>query len=229
MLLAACGDDASTGADAALGLDVAALSDGPAADAAVVDASSADTALADASAEDTALADASLPSQCPRASPSCPSGVTTQLPTTIRFACTAIDLANLRVACADGPGAATCQQQASFLGATKPACFSCIRPFLVEFADRRVFTCVAPYVNPQCNGYTGCAIDCQTRSCDQCSSGQLAQCLSDVRQGQCGGAFIRTQCIIAALSGLASFCNPDNYSNMYGGWLEGVGRHYCGP
>jgi hypothetical protein len=166
---------------------------------------------------------------CPAPYPSCPAGVSTpSLP--IQHVCSSTDLQDARAACSGGPSTPGCVQYFQFEQQFNPACASCLQPFDVPFNDATgIFDCVAPFVGAQCDHATGCAIDCQTVSCEQCPQGGFNQCRNDVRQNQCGVYFQRSQCIGQALLGPGAFCNPGNYQGNFGGWLEGVGGHYCGP
>jgi hypothetical protein len=166
---------------------------------------------------------------CPAPYPSCPGGVTTSI-LPIQHVCSALDLQDARAACAGGPNTPGCNQYFQFEQQFNPACGACLQPFDVPFNDATgIFACVAPFVDAQCDHETGCAIDCQTVSCEQCPPGGFAQCRNDVRQNQCGTYFQQSQCIGQALFGAGAFCNPGNYQGNFGGWLQGVGGHFCGP
>jgi hypothetical protein len=72
-------------------------------------------------------------------------------------------------------------------------------------------------------------MDCETASCNQCSASALTQCENSARIGQCSSYFLQSfQCVSLALFGGGSFCNPQSYLG-FGGWLQAVGAHYCGP
>lgn len=188
------------------------------------------------SAQGTTCNAASLPrvcstpqTQCPRAYAGCP-GVPYPSPVTQRNVCSASDLANARVACGGGPQSSGCQAYLSFLATQRPGCLGCLKPFLASFQELSgIFSCAAPFLDPRCSNSVGCAMDCQQQSCAQCPAGQVSQCSANVRQGQCGSLFAQTSCVGQALFGPAAFCNPTSYTGSYGGWLEGVGRRYCGP
>jgi hypothetical protein len=166
---------------------------------------------------------------CPAPYGSCPASVTTS-PLPIQHVCSATDLQDARAACAGGPNTPACVSYFQFEQQFNPACAACLKPFDVPFLDASgIFECVAPYVGPLCDHATGCAIDCQKVSCQQCPPASFTQCRNDVRQTQCAIYFQQSQCIGQALFGAGAFCNPGNYQGNFGAWLQGVGGHYCGP
>jgi hypothetical protein len=168
--------------------------------------------------------------QCPDPYGGCAPGVSTGVPPTVRNACSAVDLANGQAACSAGPETPACQSYIAFLTSTKPGCLSCLKPFLVPFQDLSgLFACVAPHVSSACRRNTGCAMDCQSKSCDQCQPSQIDQCENNVRTGQCGSFFQQSVCVFSAFQGPGAFCNPQSYQGNYGAWLRGVGGRYCGP
>lgn len=171
-------------------------------------------------------------STCPATYPGCGAGVTTAAPADVNV-CSTVELANARAACAAGANGASCDAFFQFEQTSNPQCFACLSPFKVPFSTSEfdgIFRCVAPFVSSTCNHNTGCATDCQTTSCTQCSTqAAMDQCRFDVTRGQCASAFQQVTCIQSALVGAGAFCNPGNYNFNYGAWLQGVGGHYCGP
>jgi hypothetical protein len=168
---------------------------------------------------------------CPAPFAGCSPGDSTPWPPVVRGACSATDLANARNACNSGAHTAACDSFFSFESTQKPACASCLTPFQFDFQQATaIFSCVAPFVSVSCDATTGCATECETKSCAMCPTGSQQQCEQQVQNGQCSREFqAGVQCAGPALFGAASFCNPQNYGGNYGAWLQGVGGHYCGP
>jgi hypothetical protein len=169
---------------------------------------------------------------CPTSYPACPPGTSTAPPTP-QSACPAFSLQDARVACAGGPNSASCISFFQFLNLNDPTCGACLSPFRFDFASsdgRGIYACVSPLVDATCNGATGCATDCENKSCAQCtSSAASAACHTSVRGTQCQSFVLGTSCITGALVGPAAFCNPATYGGSFGAWLEGVGGRYCNP
>jgi hypothetical protein len=168
---------------------------------------------------------------CPAPYPGCPGGVATPVPS-IQHVCPTTDLADARAACAGGAHSAACNLFYSFERSTNPSCAACLAPFDYGFQEAKgIFSCVAPFVSASCNNTTGCAIDCQDKSCAQCAVGATQGCENSVRQGQCSSNFQASSCIGSAFGGptggAGAFCNPFNYGGNFGRWLQGVGGHYC--
>lgn len=167
---------------------------------------------------------------CPAPYNSCPNGVSTAIPPVQRGACTGSDLANARSACAGGAHTNGCASFFAFEQQQRPACAACLRTFDSDFQEATgLFACVAPFVSQSCDHTTGCATDCDTKSCAMCDPGSVSQCQATVRQGQCGQFYQQAACVFPAFMGAGSFCNPQNYGGNFGAWLQGVGGHYCGP
>ena len=166
---------------------------------------------------------------CPAPYGTCPNGVTTKvLPQ--QAVCSAQQLADARAACGPGANSASCQSYFSFLQTAAPACGACLTPFHYPFNDGTgLFNCVAPFVKPECNHNTGCAIDCTTQSCAKCPAANVNQCENTVQNGQCQNEYQAASCFTQGLQGAGSFCNPIDYQGNYGRWLEGVGLYYCSP
>jgi hypothetical protein len=171
---------------------------------------------------------------CPSPYGSCPPGTTTVAPP-VTPTCPQADLQDAAAACASGALSPACASFFQTEAQINPACAKCLTPFDVSLFDGTgIFLCVAPFVDSTCNGETGCATDCETQSCSQCQPNQVPACHSNVEMGQCMPYFqpeLSTNppgCVIVALEGAASFCNPQNYGFNFGQWLEGAGGHYCG-
>ena len=183
---------------------------------------------------DTALLPRTCKNQqttCPAPYGACPGSVTTAQPP-IQHVCSAVDLTNARAACIAGPASNGCLAFFAFEQANNPSCATCLAPFDVSFQEASgLFACAAPFVSAICDHSTGCASDCLVTSCGQCPAGAGAGCRNDVTQNQCSPYFQQSGCAIQAIfgPGPAAFCNPQNYNNNYGRWLQGVGGHYCGP
>ncbi len=164
---------------------------------------------------------------CPSPYGGCKGATTT--PPKVQDVCSVSDLDNAQAACGGGADSAPCNEFFQQIAVIKPKCGSCLEPYHEPLADwRGVHVCVAPFVSSTCNGQTGCYEDCTTASCDTCSAGQKNQCESQVRSSQCS-SYLTTSfsCVLPALLGQGSFCNPLIYSG-YGEWLRAVGDHYCG-
>lgn len=165
---------------------------------------------------------------CPAAYDACPAGVSTPAPVP-NDTCTAALLLNARQACSQGPTTAGCQNFFAQLAANNgtSACAQCLAPFRFPFqTGRGIANCLAPFVNASCNRATGCAADCEDRSCEQCAPVATGDCRQNVRQGQCSQYFSQVACLAPALFGAGSFCSPQGYGS-YGAWLEAVGAHFC--
>jgi hypothetical protein len=146
----------------------------------------------------------------------------------IQHVCSANELAQARAACPQAD-ASSCPTFFQFEKATNPACASCLAPFDVPYNEvSGIATCTAPFVDTSCNHDTGCLTDCEAQSCGKCPAGSADQCRTDAQSNQCSAFAGNINCAFNALFGAASFCNPQNYPN-FGGWLQGVGGHYCGP
>lgn len=172
---------------------------------------------------------ANMQSTCPAAYPGCPGASVATVAPSIQHVCPAADLADARAACATGAHSAACDAFYSFERSTNPTCAACLTPFDYNFQEAKgIFSCVAPFVTSTCNTSTGCAIDCQDKSCAQCDAGATQGCDNSVRQGQCSTDFLASRCIATSFgAGSGAFCNPFNYGGNFGRWLQGVGGHYC--
>lgn len=165
---------------------------------------------------------------CPAAYDACPAGTSTPIPVQ-NDSCTATLLSNARQACSQGPNTLGCQNFFAQLAANggSAACAQCLQPFRFPFASGRgLANCLAPYVDADCNRSTGCAFDCEDRSCEACAPAATGACRQNVRQDQCGGYFGEFACVAPALFGAGSFCNPQGYGN-FGAWLQAVGQQFC--
>jgi hypothetical protein len=164
-------------------------------------------------------------STCPAPYPSCPAGTTTPVTPSLQNLCSDAALAAIGTACSTSPSSRTCVDA---LAAAGTACSSCLRPFLVPFQDLSgLYACVAPNLDAACRRATGCAIDCASTSCGQCSSATEDQCVDFVNL---------TQCVTFSAAGAACAlrplapgqpCSPISYPD-YGQWLRSVGDHFCG-
>jgi hypothetical protein len=165
---------------------------------------------------------------CPAPYAGCPSGTATQPPIPQPGVCSAQDLDEAQAACAGGADTTGCSAFLQTLTSNgAQACALCLQPFVVPFAQvTGVALCAAPYVPASCNQVTGCYTNCETATCGQCPSSQLAGCDSQVASGSCGAYAQGLSCLVAAESGAGAFCNPQSYSD-FGAWLEGVGGQYC--
>jgi len=176
------------------------------------------------------------PRVCSNVVGTCPStyggcaGATTPIVGSIQNLCDALDLDALQAACAGGPDTGTCAAALATLAVTNGACRTCLTPFLVPFARRSgVYTCVAPFATAECNGETGCAIDCSTKTCAGCAAGVADQCFTQVSTGaQCSARFALANTCANTAGPNGSLCNPATYGNQYGPWLRAVGDHFCG-
>jgi hypothetical protein len=168
-------------------------------------------------------------STCPVPYNACPASATTPVPS-IQHVCTASDLQQARAACAGGPTSAACIAFFAFEQATNPGCNSCLAPFDETFGQLSgVLRCAAPFVDAACNHATGCILDCETTSCNQCPTGDVESCETTALGNQCSSFVNGAGCAAPTLfAGAAAFCNPNNYAN-FGRWLQGVGGHFCGP
>lgn len=144
--------------------------------------------------------------------------------------CSANELQQASAACAQA-GSAGCQAYFNFERQVNPACAKCLTPFDVPFTDLSgIFTCAAPFVDATCNHDSACFTDCENQSCAKCPAGGVAACQADVQNNQCASFVNDLDCVFNSVfgGGAATFCNPQNYPS-FGGWLQGVGGHYCGP
>ena len=115
------------------------------------------------------------------------------------------------------------------LAATNAACAACLTPFDEPFQQLRgIYRCAASFVDAACNRNTGCAVDCQDTSCNQCAAASSTQCRNQVNggAGQCNPFVQQTTCVLPQV-GPGDLCSPGTYIN-FGGWLRAVGDHFCG-
>jgi hypothetical protein len=158
-------------------------------------------------------------------------GVTTQVPVVQANACRSSDLSQASAACAGGASSTAClaffqAEKANVDGGT--ACAACLQPFDIPFEDGAgIFLCAAPFLDASCNEDTGCYIDCETKSCAACASGEVAPCKTDQQTANCATYSKGLTCVQAALGGSGAFCNPSSYVS-FGDWLAAVGASYCG-
>jgi hypothetical protein len=146
----------------------------------------------------------------------------------VQHVCSANELQQARAAC-NQPGSSGCQSFFAFEQSTNPSCAACLAPFNVPWSEvTGILECAAPFVDATCNHLTGCFTDCEDQSCAQCPASGASQCRSDVQSNQCSSEAGDLTCAYDALFGPASFCDPQSYPS-YGGWLQGVGGHFCGP
>jgi len=165
---------------------------------------------------------------CPATYGSCGSSVSTPVLSATPNQCSASDLQDAQAACTLGLGSAACQSFIQTEQQINAACAKCLVPFEYALTDGTgIFNCVSPYVGSTCNHSTGCATDCLTQSCDQCTASLKQQCETQVEQGQCASYLQGVTCIGTALFGQGKFCNPQQYGGNFGSWLAGVGAHYC--
>jgi hypothetical protein len=138
-------------------------------------------------------------------------------------------LQNARAACAGGAQSVACQSFFDFARATAPDCAKCLDPFHYDFADGRgIYACIAPFVSGACQRNLGCAENCITSSCTQCSADAKASCETTVRNGQCQPFVSNTNCALSGFFGGGGFCSPLTGGGDYGQWLQTVGGRYCG-
>jgi hypothetical protein len=165
---------------------------------------------------------------CPSPYGACPPGLQTPAPAN-QAACSASDLQNAAAACTAGAHTSACQSFFQFEKSQNPACAACLAGFDYDFQElTALFECVAPFVGAACNHETACVVDCTDKSCATCvDPGAAAQCRAQVRTGGCAAYYQGAQCVGAALSGPAVFCDPSQYMGNLGRWLQGVGAHYC--
>ena len=165
---------------------------------------------------------------CPAPYGGCSSGLT-QTAYPIQHVCSANDLQQAQAAC-NTANSAGCQSFFAFEQANNPSCAKCLTPFDFSFGEGAgVLACTAPFVDAACNHDAACVLDCEDASCAKCpSNSAAAQCRNTVSSGQCSTYVNNLGCEGVALQGPAAFCNPGNYPG-FGGWLQGVGGHYCGP
>jgi hypothetical protein len=109
------------------------------------------------------------------------------------------------------------------------ACRSCLSRFDVPFEQRTgLWACAASFVGKSCRRALGCATDCLTTSCDQCSEGSESACTTLVSSspiGQCAPYTGSASCATLALT--SGVCSQFSYAS-FGAWLRGVGDHFCG-
>ena len=169
--------------------------------------------------------------KCPAAYGACAAAVTTPITPSLQGLCDDVgDLDALAVACSGGPDTGTCIAAFQVLAAANPACSTCLAPFDEPFNQLRgIYRCTAPFVTNACNHATGCAVDCQDTSCNQCPPGSVDQCRNQVNGngGQCRTFVNQTACIGGAV-GPGALCSPVTYGGNFGNWLRAVGDHYCG-
>ncbi len=176
-----------------------------------------------------------FPPACASQQMTCPSpykGCTAPpiVPPFTQTSCSATDLQNAGAACAGGAQTASCQNFFNFEFSQNPSCGQCLQQFDYDFADQQgVFECVAPFVPPSCNQSDACDFDCVSQSCSSCpDQTTYDSCRTNVASGQCAMyQQAATSCEQSGYSSGGSFCNPAGYMT-FGGWLQGVGGHYCG-
>lgn len=164
---------------------------------------------------------------CPAPYNQCPVGVTTPVTPTLQNLCSDLDLDALQSACAGGPDSAPCVAAMQVLAATSPTCAACVRPFDVPYQQLSgIYRCVAPQVSNTCNRATGCAVDCTTSSCQQCSPANQQDCQNEVDRngGQCFPYVGQTNCVVPFL-GPGQICSP---TPNFGVWFRRVADHFCG-
>ena len=170
--------------------------------------------------------------QCPAAYPSCAAGISTPITASLQGICNdVVDLDSLQAACAGGPDSGTCIAAFQVLAATNAGCSACLGPFNQPFQQLSgIYRCAAPFVANACNRSTGCATDCQDKSCMACPAGTEDQCRNQVNDGggQCNAFVNQTAACVAPAVPPGSLCNPLTYGGNYGGWLRAVGDHFCG-
>lgn len=163
---------------------------------------------------------------CPAPYQSCGASVTTPVSAAAQNVCTDAALGSLGTACTDGPNATTCT---TAFAALASACQSCLAPFRQPFDQSAgLYACAASFVGANCRRATGCAMDCEKTSCDQCVSTSASQCASLVKGngGQCRSYVNAANCANNALSA-GRLCSPISYAD-FGQWFQAVGDHFCG-
>jgi hypothetical protein len=172
--------------------------------------------------------------QCPAAVGACAAGISTGITASLQGVCDdAVDLDSLAAACAGGPDTGTCIAALAVLGGANPGCNACLQPFIVPFNQfKGIYACAAPFVSAACNRSTGCASDCQDKSCTLCPAGTEDQCRDQVNGGggQCNAFIVQTAACLPSIP-VGSLCNPQTYGLInpnYGNWLRAVGDHFCG-
>jgi hypothetical protein len=167
--------------------------------------------------------------KCPAAYGACPAGTQTPVPAQLTKVCSTADLDAVGAACTGGPDTGTCRSAFLVLATTNPSCSTCLRPFDVPFAQLSgLYRCASAFVDAACNQATGCAINCQDASCNQCLPAFDAQCRDRVNDtgGQCKPFVQATGCTAAPL-GPGQLCSSATYAS-FGEWLRAVGDHFCG-
>ena len=163
---------------------------------------------------------------CPGVYTGCPSALQQMVPVP-QTVCSAGDLMNADMACADGAQTDGCS---AFFASSlpSPACLSCLQPFAFDFVQQAgILACVAPFVDATCNHNSACTVDCIAQSCSNCPDTTLTiLCDTQVPSGTCS-TFASDACVSQALGGSAIVCNPSTYQGKFGDWLLGVGSKYC--
>jgi hypothetical protein len=133
-------------------------------------------------------------------------------------------------ACEGGAHSTGCQEFFSFEQSSNPACAKCLAPFDYTFDELQgLTTCAAPFASAACNHTTACLVDCTDKSCADCTgAGALQTCRDDVPNSVCATYYDAAGCIESGFFGAGSFCNPNQGSGQFNGWLEEVGQYYCG-
>ena len=161
---------------------------------------------------------------CPAPYGACPPGTSTPITPSLQGVCDDVaDLDSIQAGCDAG----NCAGAFASLAVTNAACFACLSPFNVPFAEGTgIYRCAAPFVDGACNASTGCATDCEDNSCNACPAGNGTQCKAVVNGpgGQCN-ALIPNACLLPAV-GPGGLCRT--VGKTMGGWLRTVGDHFCG-
>jgi hypothetical protein len=167
--------------------------------------------------------------QCPAPYQGCQKGLIQSQPFQQKGACSAIELQNAAAACSGGAHTNGCSSFFSFEFNQNFNCANCLQQFDFDFTEAQgVLSCVAPFVDANCNHNSACVVDCVTSACNGCLDPSAVQmCESSVSTGTCQSYFQAADCVVTALGGGAAACNPATYMQNYGAWLQGVGGQYC--
>jgi hypothetical protein len=165
---------------------------------------------------------------CPAPYAGCVPGLTMAAPQQfLPLPCKATDLADAASACAGGAQTVECQMFFNGEFGSNGSCAQCLEQFDIDFVDLTgIYTCAEPFLSSACNNSTGCANDCVTTVCQNCAEDQTT-CEGTAVSGECATLAASGNACVAASMQAKSLCSSASYPN-FGGWLAGVGAHYCG-
>jgi len=164
---------------------------------------------------------------CPSPYPGCAPGTTEAAPQPAPpNSCKASDLSDAATACAGGAESTNCTNFLNAEFSVNANCANCLEQFDYELATRTgIYLCAQPFVGPACDVSLGCAQDCESQGCGQCS-GDINTCDQAARTGECSQYFTASETCLANNAAAKALCGAANYAN-FGAWLQAVGAHYC--